>query len=154
MIARISTQFQITHIKFWDLITQPDSLVYVSAPLLNFIPDDPEKFSLPWEIGVEYRVHLKILGFFPAGVHTIRLVEMDPVNGRIVSHESGTLSPIWNHVIQFKQIQPGVLSYSDEIEIKAGWLTPLVWLFAQVFYRHRQRRWKNLIKRETMTPEN
>lgn len=34
----------------------------------------------------------------------------------------------------------------DEIEIKAGWLTIFIWLFVQLFYHHRQRRWKILLK--------
>jgi hypothetical protein len=36
---------------------------------------------------------------------------------------------------------------SDEIEIEAGWLTFFVWLFAQWFYRHRQRKWRNVARR-------
>jgi len=40
----------------------------------------------------------------------------------------------------------GKVSYTDEIEIQAGWLTPVIWLFAHIFYRHRQRRWKVMMK--------
>jgi len=43
------------------------------------------------------------------------------------------------------------VSYTDEIEIQAGWLTPGIWLFAQLFYRHRQRRWKALLRSEHLT---
>lgn len=32
------------------------------------------------------------------------------------------------------------------VEIRAGVLTPLVWLFAQVFFRYRQMRWRSLLK--------
>jgi len=30
------------------------------------------------------------------------------------------------------------------VTIKAGVLTPFVWLFARLFYAHRQRRWATL----------
>jgi hypothetical protein len=38
----------------------------------------------------------------------------------------------------------GRCRYSDEIEVRAGALPPLVWLYAQLFYRYRQRRWRRL----------
>jgi len=34
------------------------------------------------------------------------------------------------------------------VDIEAGLLTPFIWLFSQVFYRHRQRRWQALVKRQ------
>jgi hypothetical protein len=54
---------------------------------------------------------------------------------------------VWNHNISFREVGPGKVSYADEIEIQAGWLTPAIWLFAHLFYRHRQRRWKVLLKK-------
>jgi hypothetical protein len=35
----------------------------------------------------------------------------------------------------------------DTVEVRAGVLTPFIWLFAQLFYRHRQRRWRALVAR-------
>jgi hypothetical protein len=34
--------------------------------------------------------------------------------------------------------------YRDRVEVRAGVLTPFIWVFAQIFYRHRQRRWRRL----------
>lgn len=34
--------------------------------------------------------------------------------------------------------------YTDEVEIRAGRLTPLVWLFGHLFFRYRQMRWRTL----------
>jgi len=34
----------------------------------------------------------------------------------------------------------------DRVANNAGILTPCIWLFAQLFYRHRQRRWRQLVK--------
>jgi hypothetical protein len=46
-----------------------------------------------------------------------------------------------------RPLEAGTCRYSDEIEIDAGLLTPLVWLFARVFYGHRQRRWQKVAMR-------
>ena len=31
------------------------------------------------------------------------------------------------------------------LSFRAGVLTPFIWLFAQLFYRHRQSRWRRLV---------
>ncbi|MFO7859839.1 MAG: hypothetical protein R6U41_01320 [Desulfosalsimonas sp.] len=49
--------------------------------------------------------------------------------------------------LYFHEVYPGTVHYTDKIEISAGLLSPLIWLFAHVFYRHRQRRWKLLLER-------
>jgi hypothetical protein len=36
--------------------------------------------------------------------------------------------------------------YRDQVTIQAGMFTPFIWLFAQLFYRHRQRRWRQLAR--------
>ena len=40
----------------------------------------------------------------------------------------------------------GKTDYSDQVEIGAGWKTFIVWLWANCFYKHRQRKWLKLIK--------
>jgi len=53
----------------------------------------------------------------------------------------------WDHWITVEPDGERGTRYRDEVEVKAGLLTPFVWLFAQVFYRHRQRRWRALARR-------
>ena len=36
--------------------------------------------------------------------------------------------------------------YTDKVEILAGWKTPFIWLWANAFYAHRQRKWITLLK--------
>ncbi len=57
----------------------------------------------------------------------------------------GNLTKVWNHIINFHAIDEQTIEYTDEIEIKAGILTLSIWLFSQVFYRHRQNKWKKLL---------
>jgi hypothetical protein len=147
MIARIRTILPCTESELWQKISQPKSLQYVAAPILGFVPARGDVLTGEWQIGWTYRLKLCFLKLIPLGWHTIRLVKMDKHTNTISSRESGLLTQVWNHTISFREVGPGKVSYADEIEIQAGWLTPAIWLFAHLFYRHRQRRWKVLLKK-------
>ena len=146
MLARISTTFDCTAKQLRAEISRPASLRFVSAPLLHFEPLVPGELDSDWVVGKTYALRLSLFGFLPAGEHRIRLVTIDRAANLIESKESGALSPVWNHTIRFQPFGDGKLHYSDEIEIQAGLLTGVVWAFAHVFYRHRQRRWRTLLR--------
>jgi len=118
----------------------------VAAPLLHFEPLVPGELDSEWVVGKTYPLRLYIFGFLPAGEHRITLVAIDREANLIKSQESGALSPVWNHTIRFHPLGDGRLHYTDEIEIQAGLLTRVIWAFAHLFYRHRQRRWKKLLR--------
>jgi hypothetical protein len=147
MRARIATRFQCSATEFSRLLTRPASLAFVAAPVLRFDPVDGKCLPERWEVGNRLQVQLYLFGIIPAGRHGIELVRVDPEAGVMVSREHGRIARVWNHRIQFREIAPRRVEYADEIEIRAGLLTPLVWLFAQLFYRHRQRRWRKLLRR-------
>lgn len=147
MLARISTQLECTESELWQKLSKPESLQFVASPMLAFAPIEPGVLGSEWETGRDYRLKLYFLKFIPLGRHTIQLVKVDREQNIISSRETWLLAPVWNHNIFFEEIKPSLVSYTDEIDIRAGWLTPLVWLFAQVFYRHRQRRWKVLLQK-------
>lgn len=146
MIARISTQLACTADELWQHISRPKSLQFVASPLLTFEPMNSGLFDREWDVGRDYQLKLYFLKFIPLGSHTIHLEKIDKDSNEISSRESGLLASVWNHKIRFQELRPGLLSYTDEIEIRAGLLTPLIWMFAHFFYRHRQRRWKILLK--------
>ena len=146
MLARISTRLACTEGKLWQRIVNPGSLQYVASPILTFVPAEEEGFDDEWQVGRVYHLNLYFLRIIPLGQHTIQLVNIDRDANTILSKESGQLARVWNHRIHFREVSPGIVSYTDEIEIKSGWLTPVIWLFAQLFYRHRQRRWKSLLQ--------
>ena len=148
MIARISTYLSCPEDELWQKIIEPGSLAFVASPVLKFVPMSPGALSGEWHVGVPYPLKLYLFGVIPMGRHTIKLVRIDKDTNTIESQETGRLARVWNHTIYFREETPGVVRYTDEIEIHAGWLTPGVWLFSQLFYRHRQRRWKVLLKRK------
>ncbi len=147
MFVEVSTQLPATESEFWEKISTQESLQFIAAPLVTFKPVNHESSHNTWEIGRNYLFKLYFLGCIPLGAHTIHIIKRDDRKNIISSNESGLLVPVWNHKISFKEIQPGLLSYRDEIEFDAKWLTPFVYFFAQIFYRHRQRRWKKLLKK-------
>lgn len=146
MIVRISNRFPCSADVLWQQIIDPRSLAYVAAPLLAFVPVDGGALPSRWQVDVPYALRLYFLKWLPLGRHTIRLVTIDEATHTIVSEEHGHLARVWNHRIHFHDVAPGQVHYCDEIEIRAGLLTLGIWLFAQVFYRHRQRRWKTLLR--------
>jgi hypothetical protein len=148
MHARISTQLDCTERELWQLISKPQSLQFVASPVLDFTPLEPSALDGEWQVGRVYRLKLYLLKRIPLGQHSIELMKIDREHNSIASRERGQLARVWNHNISFREITPGLLSYTDQIEIRAGWLTPFIWMFAQLFYRHRQRRWKVLLQKE------
>lgn len=146
MIARISTRLACSEDALWQRILEPASLQFVAFPIVGFEPEQEGGLDGEWRVDVPYPLRLRLLMWIPLGRHTIRLVRIDREARTIVSQESGRLARVWNHTIRFREVAPDVVSYVDEIEIRAGWLTPAVWFFAQVFYRHRQRRWSVLLR--------
>jgi hypothetical protein len=149
MLARNPTTFDCTVEQLWDEISRPASLRFVAAPLLHFEPLVPGDLESEWVVGKTYALRLSLFGFLPAGEHRITLASIDREANLIESKESGTLSQVWNHTIRFHPLENGNLHYSDEIEIRAGLLTGLIWAFAHLFYRHRQRRWKAFLYMKT-----
>ena len=154
MIARISTRLACSEDELWEKIIDPRSLQFVASPILSFVPVQEGSLTGEWLVGVPYQLNLYFLKFIPMGRHTIQLVRIDKEANTIISHERGLLARVWNHTIRFWEVTPGVLGYIDEIEIRAGWLTPAIFMFAQLFYRHRQRRWNFLLRMNNQRRKN
>ena len=146
MIARITSIFDCTEEEFWKKIIEPKSLQFVASPILSFHPMVGDDFGAEWVTDKTYEMKLCFLKIIPFGRHQIKVITINRESNTLVTNESGTLSPIWNHTVQFSRIGHRKLRYTDEIEIGAGLLTPVIWVFAHLFYRHRQNRWRTLLK--------
>ena len=127
------------------------TLQYVAAPLASFSALDGGT-DLIWRKGEDFAFRLKLFGFLPLGIHTIHVVEFDAATCQILTHESNQHVPIWNHRILLEPIQPGVTRYTDDVEIDAGWKTPIVCAWAKCFYVHRQKRWRKLLAQSNPVP--
>jgi hypothetical protein len=145
MKAKIQTVINVPAEKMWNELQMVSSLRHVAAPLLGFSACNDRPLPERWAIGEAYHLRISLFGLIPLGRHTIVIDAIRPDARAIVSKEHGRLARVWNHMIRIDPIDERRILYTDEIEIQAGILTVFVWLFAHVFYRHRQRRWKRLL---------
>ena len=91
---------------------------------------------------------MKIFGWFSFGKHWIVISKPQAENGPYHIRDNGYGDHIkkWDHWINIQDALDEKTLYTDQVDIEAGLLTPVVWLFSQVFYRYRQRRWRELVK--------
>ena len=145
MLATISSRMPTDLDSIWAELQRSRTLRRISAPVLTFAPLEGHDLPERWEVGIRYPLRLSAFGVVPLGDHVIEIVRIDRAQGLIESREQGRLARTWNHRIELRQIGPGTVEYTDEVEIEAGLLTPAVWAFAHAFYRHRQRNWRRLL---------
>ena len=124
---------------------------HITAPLIQFHPARGTEWPTHWAPG-ELALHMRLLGVLPMGPQTVRIsIEPAAQSGgwpTLRDNGEGVLMRRWDHRITLQPLSDGRTLYTDDIEVIARhlpWLmTPLSALFAQVFYRHRQRRWRQL----------
>jgi hypothetical protein len=130
-----------------DLVKSPLLLDFVAAPLIKFIPVGV--FPSQWNANTDYEATMFLFGFIPLGQQSIRIridtsKQIQNQSYVFVDDGQSNLIPKWYHQIELHKNGYQTL-YVDTLEIRAGWLTFFVWLFAQVFYWYRQRRWQLLV---------
>jgi ligand-binding SRPBCC domain-containing protein len=150
MLVRVSTRLPAPAGVVWDTVQRTDTLRYVTRGLLGFRLEGeaPERLAE----GETYRMRLLFFGLLPAWRHEIRVVRLDDAHREIRTEEHGGPVRTWRHRIAVDDEGWGSTRYLDEIEIAAGVLTPFVWLYTQLFYRYRQRRWRRLARRLSDQP--
>ncbi|MCV2369671.1 hypothetical protein [Roseateles oligotrophus] len=122
---------------------------HIASPLIRFVPVEPKSLPMRWE-EKEYLVSTRLFGLLPMGRQWVnisgrdRSIEAGRFCVELRDNGRGTLMSKWDHRVTIQASGQGC-SYTDRVEINAGVLTPLVWLFAWFFYRHRQRRWQALV---------
>lgn len=144
MLVRHTTQLNVDVEVAWEELQKPTLLEYVARPLMTFrfVGGRPER----WAVG-EYAAALRLFGILPLGQQVIGL-EMPATDGsqrRLRDNGYSRLIRTWDHMVVLDSTGAGQSTYTDEIRIEAGVLTPLVAVFAWVFYLHRQRRWRKLV---------
>lgn len=150
MFVRVSTFLDCAPLKVWQEVQKSKLLNYVVSPLIKFTPIQPDQFPTVWADG-KYLVHMKLLGLFPLGKQWIVISHQTPTTTSNQMYELlddgyGDLISKWRHLISIQETSDGRTHYTDTIEVDAGIITFAVWIYANIFYRHRQRRWQKLVK--------
>ncbi len=114
--------------------------------MIRFLPKG-KPFPDKWVEG-EYRVWMLLFGWLPVGWQAIRIEMPQQASGKYVVRDNGysRLIKRWDQWIEITAEGTGT-RYIDRVEIEAGFLTPLIWAFARLFYAYRQRRWQRLVAR-------
>ncbi len=129
----------------FEKLQEIQTLQYIAYPYAVFEPVSVGR-GLKWHSGEVFEFKFRLFGFIPFGIHRINIVAFD-INEGIYTEEGNKHVPVWNHRIILEDSDDGSVRYTDEVEIGAGWKTPFVWLWASMFYAHRQKKWKKLLKK-------
>lgn len=150
MKVALSTNIDLPPGEVWRRVQTPELLMHIAAPLVRFHMVNPAHAS---NFGEQERflVDLTLFGVLPFGkqwiVPTVHMDDAAIWPKKLRDNGYSALITTWDHWITVEPDGERGTRYRDEVEVKAGLLTPFVWLFAQVFYRHRQRRWRALARR-------
>lgn len=151
MRVEISTLLSCSPERAWQEVHTSQLLHYVTYPLQAFIPIEPLELPVVWEEG-KYLVGMRSFGFIPLGKQWINITmpTIDSTSGKqhyqLRDNGSGQIATKWDHMITLRETEEGSTYYTDAVEVKAGVLTLFVWLYAQLFYRYRQARWRRLVQ--------
>jgi hypothetical protein len=145
MIVDVSTVLDCPAAKAWNEVQKSSLLIRVTWPLVRVVPIGAP-FPERWSEGLISQLRTFIFGVIPIGVDTLLIEKIDQRNREIQSREHNLLITRWDHLISIKPLDDSRSAYCDTIDIDAGSLTFVVWAWANLFYRYRQRRWRSLAK--------
>lgn len=123
MIVRKTSVFPARREEVFENLQRLDTLQYIAAPYASFTPLNGDA-DMVWRVGSTSSYRFKLFDVIPFGTHTIRIERFD-VDG-IQSRERNEHVPVWDHKITLRD-NNGQTDYTDEVEIKAGWKTPLTY---------------------------
>jgi hypothetical protein len=133
--------------RVWDEVQKSALLLEVIRPLVRIVPVGAHAFPERWSEGPPISCQSYLFGVLPLGTRTLLFERIDHATRTIQTRECDPLSRRWDHLIAVRPTADGRTRYADTIDLDAGLLTPLVWLFAWCFYHHRQRRWRRVARR-------
>lgn len=140
----VTSDFHSNIENIWCKIQDIDTLREICKPKASFISCD--NAPMRWEEGNSFAFKMFLHGFLPVGKHTINVIKMDKVSREIETEEYNKTVIIWNHSIKMEEISQHITRYTDIVDLYAGSLTSIVAWWTVKFYKHRQRKWENIVK--------
>lgn len=142
MIVTKSSVFPASRATVFEKLQRLETLQTIAKPYATFEPVGAAEQI--WTVGGTSAYRFRLFGVIPFGTHTIHIVRFDPEG--VSSREGNEHVPVWNHDITMIPLDGNHTKYTDRVEIRAGRKTPFIWLWANAFYAHRQRKWIRLLK--------
>jgi hypothetical protein len=124
------------------LARRPATTQHVVKPILRITAAAGQAVPEQLEPGMRLSLRISPFGLLPSWSHQIDVVAVEPY--LIRTEERGGSICSWRHTLSFTPLDDRSCRYEDRIELDAGPLTPLVWLYAQGLYRYRHARWRHL----------
>ncbi len=115
--------------------------------MVTFPADSALLLPETWSQDTTIQIECRLFGSLPLATRTLFFERVDDHSRQIQTREHDRLVRRWDHLISIDEREDGTTLYSDSVEIDAGILILPFWLFAQLFYHHRQRRWRRLARR-------
>lgn len=133
----------------FEIVQTKNLLFHVMHPMASFKIISPKVNSDRWKEGETYIGLSFLFLVIPVWKRKIYLEKINKEKRTIQSRESGEIGlKKWDHLIKVEENEDGSTLYTDIIDIDAGILTLPYYIFASIFYRHRQRRWRDLAIRD------
>jgi hypothetical protein len=126
----------------WAAVRTPGAFRLVTRHLLS-LPAIRRRRA-PWREGEVVEGWLFLLGVIPFSRHRLHVEVIDDGARHLSTRERGGMIRTWDHQITVEPIDGSSCRYRDVIRIDAGIATPVVAAWARIFYRIRQRRWREL----------
>ena len=132
----------------WSEVQTARLLFHIAWPLVRFIPVAANRSNISSRVAVSGQTEAAR----DIAVRHAMDCNLDARTGsgdwpkRLRDNGYSALITQWDHWIVISPDGKGGTHYSDDVEISAGLITPFIWAFAQVFYWHRQRRWRGLAR--------
>lgn len=144
LTVRKSSVFSASVEEVFARLQKLKTLQYIAYPYATFEAVNGEE-ELIWKKDNVFSFRFKFFGLIPFGVHTIKVIRFSLEEG-ILTNETNTHVPVWNHEIVLERVDANTTKYTDIVEIDAGWKTVFVYIWAVCFYTHRQRKWRRILK--------
>ena len=108
----------------YNKLLKLETLQYIAYPYATFKPINGET-ELIWQENSSSTFSFRLFGIIPFGIHTIKVIRFGLENG-ILTNETNTYVPVWNHEIILEKLDENTTKYTDIVEIEAGWKTVFV----------------------------
>ena len=144
MVVKVHTQLPTSADHAWRVLARRDTFPYATCGAFGYTGAERSPEEL--HEGQEIQTRILFSHLIPAWRHHLRLVHVDEGRREILSQERGGFIRAWNHRVYIEPENTVRCRYTDEIEIRAGIVTPLVWAFAHLSLRYRQLRLRRLIQ--------
>lgn len=137
MNLRFETTVNMNAQALWTMGKEVALLDKVSRPVISLKQLPPEETV--WREGGVYNFRIKLFGLIPWSDHQVRMKRYCDKSLTFETNESGGPIKVWKHQHALIPVEPNRCISRDEIEIKAGFMSPFVWMMAQALYRKRHR---------------